>query len=318
MIMPPSVTVIVAVYNKIQSLPKTFASLWAQTFQDFEVICVDDGSEDGSAQWCKQQEALHPQLRLVRQPHKGVSAARQTGLEAAKGNYVVHVDPDDWVDPSFLHRMLEKAQNEGADMVMCGVWTEYPDCCTPTQTYEDRLYVASDLLHALVAQRTHGSVCNKLVRTALARQTGFHPQTLVCFEDALFLMRLLHDEPTLKICGLAACLYHYVVRPSSLTNFISPHLYQAKRQLLHEIEQFLPAEQYDGFYAIKRTVLYWAFVTKQKTDLQCLFPEVQRQVRKEGKWHDKLAVVLTLLHWGVPFAWVHGLYSLLYRKLRRH
>ena len=77
MIMPPSVTVIVAVYNKIQSLPKTFASLWAQTFQDFEVICVDDGSEDGSAQWCKQQEALHPQLRLVRQPHKGVSAARQ-------------------------------------------------------------------------------------------------------------------------------------------------------------------------------------------------------------------------------------------------
>ena len=314
MLMPPSVTVIVAVYNKIQSLPKTFASLWAQTFQDFEVICVDDGSEDGSAQWCKQQEALHPQLRLVRQPHKGVSAARQAGLEAAKGDYVVHVDPDDWVDPSFLHRMLEKAQNEGADMVMCGVWTEYPDCCTPTQTYEDRLYVAPDLLQALVAQRTHGSVCNKLVRTALARQTGFHPQTLVCFEDALFLMRLLHVEPTLKICGLAACLYHYVVRPSSLTNFISPHIYQAKRQLLHEIEQFLPAEQYDGFYAIKRSVLHWAFVTKQKTDLQCLFPEVQRQVRKEGKWHDKLAVVLTLLHWGVPFAWVHGLYSLLYRK----
>ena len=314
MLMPPSVTVIVAVYNKIQSLPKTFASLWAQTFQDFEVICVDDGSEDGSAQWCKQQEALHPQLRLVRQPHKGVSAARQAGLEAAKGNYVVHVDPDDWVDPSFLHRMLEKAQNEGADMVMCGVWTEYPDCCKPTQTYEDRLYVAPDLLHALVAQRTHGSVCNKLVRTTLARQTGFHPQTLVCFEDALFLMRLLHVEPTLKICGLAACLYHYVVRPSSLTNFISPHIYQAKRQLLHEIEQFLPAEQYDGFYAIKRTVLHWAFVTKQKTDLQCLFPEVQRQVRKEGKWNDKLAVVLTLLHWGVPFAWVHGLYSLLYRK----
>lgn len=314
MLMPPSVTVIVAVYNKIQSLPKTFASLWAQTFQDFEVICVDDGSEDGSAQWCKQQEALHPQLRLVRQPHKGVSAARQAGLEVAQGNYVVHVDPDDWVDPSFLHRMLEKAQNEGADMVMCGVWTEYPDCCTPTQTYEDRLYVAPDLLHALVEQRTHGSVCNKLVRTALARQAGFHPQTLVCFEDALFLMRLLHVEPTLKICGLSACLYHYVVRPSSLTNFISPHIYQAKRQLLHEIEQFLPAEQYDGFYAIKRTVLHWAFVTKQKTDLQCLFPEVQRQVRKEGKWNDKLAVVLTLLHWGVPFAWVHGLYSLLYRK----
>lgn len=227
---------------------------------------------------------------------------------------MVHVDPDDWVDPSFLHRMLEKAQNEGADMVMCGVWTDYPDCCTPTQTYEDRLYVAPDLLHALVTQRTHGSVCNKLVRTALARQTGFHPQTLVCFEDALFLMRLLHVEPTLKICGLAACLYHYVVRPSSLTNFISPHLYQAKRQLLHEIEQFLPAEQYDGFYAIKRSVLHWAFVTKQKTDLQCLFPEVQRQVRKEGKWNDKLAVVLTLLHWGVPFAWVRGLYSLLYRK----
>lgn len=314
MLMPPSVTVIVAVYNKIQSLPKTFASLWAQTFQDFEVICVDDGSEDGSAQWCKQQEALHPQLRLVRQPHKGVSAARQAGLEVAQGNYVVHVDPDDWVDPSFLHRMLEKAQNEGADMVMCGVWTEYPDCCTPTQTYEDRLYVAPDLLHALVAQRTHGSVCNKLVRTTLARQTGFHPQTLVCFEDALFLMRLLHVVPTLKICGLAACLYHYVVRPSSLTNFISPHIYQAKRQLLHEIEQFLPAEQYDGFYAIKRTVLHWAFVTKQKMDLQCLFPEVQRQVRKEGKWNDKLAVVLTLLHWGVPFAWVHGLYNLLYRK----
>lgn len=316
--MSPSVTVIVAVYNKIHSLPRTLASLWAQTYQGFEVICVDDGSEDGSAQWCVQQAVQHPQLRLVRLPHRGVSAARQAGLQAATGEYVIHVDPDDWVEPSFLQRMLEKAQQEDADMAMCGVWADFPDRSAPTQTYEDRLYAAPDFLHALVAQRTHGSVCNKLVRTTLAQQTGFHPQTLSCFEDALFLMRVLHAEPTMKICGLSACLYHYVVQPSSLTNFVSPHLYRAKRQLLHEIEQFLSAEQYDGFYAIKHTVLYWAFVTKQKTDLQSLFPEVQRQVRKEGRWRDKLAVVLTLLHLGVPFTWVHGLYRLLDSKGKRH
>ena len=108
-------SVVVPVYNVEQYLGQCLESLQAQDYTDFEVICVNDGSTDGSRKILTEWATHSPQMRIIDRENGGLSAARNTGLKEAKGDYVVFVDSDDWVEPTMLSRLA--AECEGADMV---------------------------------------------------------------------------------------------------------------------------------------------------------------------------------------------------------
>ena len=96
------VSIIIPIYNSGQFLDQCLNSLYAQTYKDFEVICVNDGSTDDSEQICRQWLQRDSRIRLISQENKGVSAARNTGLRIAQGTYVCFIDSDDYVDELFL------------------------------------------------------------------------------------------------------------------------------------------------------------------------------------------------------------------------
>lgn len=108
-------SIIVPVFNVEQYLKQCLESLQGQNYSDFEVICVNDGSTDGSRKILTEMENRFSQMRIIDRENGGLSAARNTGLKEAKGDYIVFVDSDDWVEPTMLSRLA--AECEGEEMV---------------------------------------------------------------------------------------------------------------------------------------------------------------------------------------------------------
>lgn len=113
------ISIVVPFYNVQAYVAKCLSSIQAQTFSDWECICVDDGSSDESPSIVEGLVAKDARFRLIQQNNGGPGAARNTGLEAARGEYFTFVDADDLVHPEMLERLLDLAQSYGADLVVC-------------------------------------------------------------------------------------------------------------------------------------------------------------------------------------------------------
>lgn len=117
----PKVTVIVPVYNVADHVAACIESIGAQSWHDFEVIVVDDGATDGSGDIARRAAGDDARFRFIHQDNGGLSAARNTGLDHARGDYICFVDSDDRVAPGYLERLLSTLEETGADWVACGV-----------------------------------------------------------------------------------------------------------------------------------------------------------------------------------------------------
>ena len=140
----PTISIIVPVYNTERYLPKCLDSIAAQTFTDFEVLMIDDGSTDGSREVCERYSRSDSRFVTIHQSNQGVSASRNNGLKQARGNYIAFVDSDDYVHPQMLE-LLYKAIRQGEyDLV---VWNKLYDrrllaniCFSTLKVSEDWLF----------------------------------------------------------------------------------------------------------------------------------------------------------------------------------
>ena len=123
----PCISFIVPVYNMERLLPRALRSLRAQTLTDFEAILINDGSKDGSAALCAQAAAEDARFRFIDQPNGGVATARNAGLDAARGEYIFFLDPDDWVEPDAAEVLYHAARNADADCVEFGLYLDSYD-----------------------------------------------------------------------------------------------------------------------------------------------------------------------------------------------
>ena len=143
----PAVSIVVPVYNTGSFLPRCLASLERQTFQDKEVILVDDGSTDGSAALCDAFAQRHPWARVLRHVRtEGLSAARNDGVAATIGEFIGFVDSDDWIAPTMfetLHRVATETESDVAQIqyVLCSGerQVDNPNECVRTLTAEEAL-----------------------------------------------------------------------------------------------------------------------------------------------------------------------------------
>lgn len=202
----PKISVIVPVYKAEAYLHRCVDSLLAQTFQDFEILLVDDGSPDRSGKICDEYAQKDRRVRVFHKKNGGVSSARQYGIDNASGEYTIHADPDDWVETDMLEALYRKAKEEDADMVICDFYEEKQN---------KTIYVRqqpSSLDHETVLcelfQRLHGSCWNKLVKRACYKKFGVRfPKELTYCED-LFVNTCLASE-TIIITYLNKAFYHY-------------------------------------------------------------------------------------------------------------
>ena len=118
----PAVSFIVPAYNVADYIGECMESIEAQTFTDWEMLLINDGSTDDTGKICADWAARDPRIRFFDRENGGVSSARNLGIEEARGTYLAFVDPDDWLDPRYLELLYEAAVREDADFAECDIW----------------------------------------------------------------------------------------------------------------------------------------------------------------------------------------------------
>lgn len=228
----PKISVIIPVYNVAPYLRQCLDSVVRQTLREIEIICVDDGSTDGSPAILREYAAKDSRVKVIRQENGGVSAARNTGLAAVTGSWIGWADPDDWIEPDMFQYLLENAEACGADVAVCGRWEEYPNRRVQRGWAERQLCDRESALSLLLQNdRMQNFVWDKLWRRELFDGLTFWDKRT--YEDIALLHRLF--ERAEKILCLPEAKYHYRQRGSSIVSNTSlgnrlNHFFAAKRR----------------------------------------------------------------------------------------
>ena len=183
-------------------------SLLLQTFRDFEIVLVDDGSPDLSGKICDEYAAMDARIRVFHIEHGGVSSAKQCGLDHAKGVYITFVDPDDWVEPTMLEGLYAKAQAEDADLVFGDFSMEYERKSVYAQQGPSALTVKAILADILLYGKIKSSLCGRLVRSS-CYQNGpvTFPLDLTYGEDDCVLVTLTKTRTHIMDTRMTICKY---------------------------------------------------------------------------------------------------------------
>ena len=214
-----AISVIVPVYGVEAFLLPCVDSILAQTFADFELILVDDGSPDRCGELCDACALRDSRIRVIHRPNGGLSAARNTGIEAANGQYLAFVDSDDVIAPDYLEQLYTALQNTGADMAVCAVEDVQEDL-TPQDPRDFTLPVQSgafsgqELLHCFYSDCSpyYTVAWNKLYKAELWQNLRY-PEGLIHEDDAV--AHRLYWQCETVVC-LDAPLYSYRLRQGSI------------------------------------------------------------------------------------------------------
>lgn len=209
--MVPKVSVIITIYNREKYIEDCARSLFEQTLDDVEFLFVDDASTDNSVMILRNLLKNYPKRRsmtkiICLEKNGGRAFARQTGIDNVTGEYVIHVDSDDWVDLDMLEKLYEKAKETYADIVGCNVTHEYGSYKRIfSQDYSDDM---DENIRRLLNGKIFPSLCTSLTHSSLIRDNHItFPQGLDTGEDLLFNLNLyLHAQ---KVVGVENPFYHY-------------------------------------------------------------------------------------------------------------
>lgn len=185
----PELSIIVPVYKVEKYLPRCIDSILAQTFGDFELILIDDGSPDGCGRICDEYARKDKRIVVIHQKNMGVSAARNAGLDIARGRYIGFVDSDDWIEPRMYEVMMDAIRENGADMAVCGVrYADEDGKFTRADMLSEGVYSRDGLLEDVFAMpnRLGGGCCNKVFDASKIASVRFKVGMTIA-EDALYL-----------------------------------------------------------------------------------------------------------------------------------
>lgn len=216
--MSECISVIVPIYNAGPYLDKCIHSIVEQSYRNLEILLIDDGSTDKSAEVSKQWETADNRVRYVYQKNSGVSAARNLGIELSGGEYIAFVDADDWMETNYLEK-LHNSLN-GCDLAVGSFCEEYESDrsesvrvykkFTGNRTISDQVALMKDCLEAQIYTYT---IWGKLFRRSLIGETRFAP--LAYSEDAIFCREILAK------CNAVGFIdekgYHYRIGTAGVT-----------------------------------------------------------------------------------------------------
>ena len=220
----PRISVIMPVYQAEKFLEQSVGSVLAQSFQDWELLLVDDGCRDGSPKLCDRFAQQDQRIRVFhRKKNAGVSEARNLGLHEAKGEYIAFLDADDAFLPRALETLLELLERTGADSAGCAHLnvtpngSQQPELLLPAGVY-DREAVRERIVYPLLGDRLqipvfNGFIWRFLFSAKLLRGISFEGAYL---EDELFLMEYFCIAK--KLAVTEEPLYRYLMNPNSATH----------------------------------------------------------------------------------------------------
>ena len=220
----PTISIIVPVYKVEKWLERCVRSILAQTFRDFEVILVDDGSPDRSGEMCDALAQGDPRIQVIHKKNGGLSDARNAGIDAAAGEYLMFTDSDDYIEPETLEKMYHAVCRENAALCICNykvVFETGTGCQADNhQMIPPKVCTAREITKrcAQDSNPTWVVACNKLYHRSLWENIRF-PVGKIHEDEFMFHQTILQCE---RIVCISDVCYNYVMRESSIMHSPSP------------------------------------------------------------------------------------------------
>lgn len=269
----PIISCIVPDYNVEKYLSSCINPILKQSFVNFELILVDDGSTDKSSLICDKYAIKDNRIRIIHKKNGGVSSARNTGLDIARGEYVTFIDSDDWVDPNYFSSLYKAAIETNADLIICGFKEEIPqnyfdedsdmfikDFCFANQlVYNKKEFF--EIFPKIKADKT----LSKILQLAVVKLIKFtkninfvrFDETIRNGEDALFYLQIYKRMNS--ICFIKPCLYYYRYTYGSAGKQISEKRIMDDLFVISETEsvfkELCPNQSMHFFYKYKKDKL---------------------------------------------------------------
>lgn len=291
----PKISVIVPIYNSENYLNRCIDSILKQSFKDFEIILVNDGSTDNSCNICSNYALYDSRIRLINQINQGVSYARNKGLNNASGTYVIHVDSDDFIEENMLADMYNMTENGKIDIVISDYFVDYQD--KSKIVHQDNYEKTEDVIRGILSGKIHGSVCNKLIRREIYANNNIQFNTsLTLCEDMLFNIEYLLHASSVKFTNKA--YLHYVQRNDSAVHVWDDTKFNSYFLLISKLNQVLKDKSFNeaiSFFKIqiKKDLLVHGNLNYK--DYIVIYPEIRNNILRHPSLNikSKLAILLS-------------------------
>ena len=210
----PKISIIIPVYKVEEYLPACLDSVLAQTFPDWEVICVNDGSPDNCGTILAEYAQKDSRIKVITQDNQGVSVARNKAMEVAQGEYISFLDSDDELAPTFLQKMYQAIMDTNSDMVWCDF--QQGEVKQPWQEQNADIKVYTNAFDKFIEEKPNmGAVIwNKLYKKELLEKFQFKTEISQGGEDILYLYQAVYYAK--NITHIHNELYFYRTRPDSV------------------------------------------------------------------------------------------------------
>lgn len=207
----PKVSVIMPVYNTEQYVERAMISLMEQTLDEVQFIIIDDGSKDNSFSIIKEVITRYSnrkdQIILISRENRGVAATRAQGIELATGDYVIHLDSDDWAERNWLELMYIKAIEDNADVVVCDYYLEY-NCSNKKRIKQKVFFTGAECVESLFKGDICNSNWNKMVKLSVINDNDItYLEHINVGEDTLVSLKVFYFSS--KISHVSLPLYNY-------------------------------------------------------------------------------------------------------------
>lgn len=294
----PQLSIIIPAYNVEAFLPQCLDSIFSQDYAEYEVLCIDDGSTDGTPELLQRYVAEHHNLRVFKQPNQGMSTARNLGLREAKGEYVLFVDSDDWICEGSL--VVLSASLNGEDVV-CFNAKKYIE---KTEEYNYNVLPSVDGVvkgwcyfnkDRLIPSEIH-FVCiwQRAYRKAFLEENNLRfAEEIRRAEDDLFTTMVMYYAQTLKV--IDDCVYVYRVRDNSITTTVDINRWYDSLKVQDVLVDFFVPLQGIDKSAIYR-VLASSYINQFSKRTKVLYGDHDKELLERIRWDYFKEVCITPRH----------------------
>jgi glycosyltransferase involved in cell wall biosynthesis len=234
-------SIIVPVYNKENYIDATIESILAQTFTNFELLLIDDGSTDGSVERCARFAATDSRVQVIKQANQGVSQARNTGLRQSIGTYIGFIDGDDVIESDMYELLITNILAAEGDVSACGMKVFHTSSTSERESLNQlQVFDRDEALSAMLTGVLEWSANNKIYVAALAKSVAFEGRVN---EDLYYVFRVLSQAQ--KVVFVDSPKYHYIKRDNSVSmaRFSDAQMESiaVSRKILASVQQSAPA-----------------------------------------------------------------------------
>ena len=264
------VTLVIPAYNVEEYIAPCLESALRQTYNNIEIVIIDDGSTDDTSAICDEYEAKFENIKLIHKKNGGLASARNCGLRYAKGEYVAFLDGDDELDETAVEKMVHCAKTYKADIVACNFYFD-KRTNIPNKKHKVSIYRKEDALKAMTNLKSGfaPNVCNKLFKRDLFSNDCLFPSGKL-YEDIIVTTKAVCKSNI--IAYLEEGLYYYRTRPNSITRHFNTKEFdhiEMSREVLDYIEKTYPSvmDYFIAYHAVNQLSVINKMIVSDHNDL---------------------------------------------------